>query len=316
MKIVNNKKMIFHAYTGNTLITSMKNKIYMNDIPVLVIRPGISQFNPLLGRLLRSNISNVGILESNLFFSVIRKKILIFKKNELLNEIKIERGSKLLRNGIVYVKKRLIFGDYWRNTDRETVNVYSVDPLEREKEIIIQLKNTRHIHFIQKDGHDENSLIIGTGDNDIECGLYHYNLSKKKLSIIGKGSQQWRTLGIIQKNDHFFWGSDYPDGQNFIYKYNRKNKELKKMYPIEGPAYYSAMTINQTLLIGTAIEDRKKHKACIYVSNDGENWHLLLEFQKDMWHSKYFGYGTIEFIQGQDHLEDIYINLKGLKKSD
>jgi hypothetical protein len=314
MKIISNKNVSFHSFTNNAMIKSRKNKICKDDKSILSIKLGVCQISSLLGRLLRTAIFNTGVIEENMFFAVVRKKILIFRKNRLLNKITIDRGSKPLRNGIIYINNRLIYGDYWRNRKRFTVNIYSVNPLNGKKEIIIQLNNTRHIHFIQKDKIEKNSIIIGTGDKDNESGIYHYDIKKKKLVIIGKGSQDWRALGVIQKDPYIYWGSDCPDKQNFIYRFHRKKKEMTKVYSIAGPAYYSAITKDKILLIGTTVEDRKKHKACIYASDDGKNWQILAEYKKDIWHCKYFGYGIIEFIQGQEQLKDIYINLKGLKK--
>ncbi|MBS3812150.1 MAG: ATP-binding cassette domain-containing protein, partial [Halanaerobiales bacterium] len=40
----------------------------------------------------------------------------------------------------------------------------------------------------------------------------------------------------------------------------------------------------------------------------------IKEFKKDFWNSRLFGYGIIEFIDGQENLKNLHYNLKGLKK--
>lgn len=66
------------------------------------------------------------------------------------------------------------------------------------------------------------------------------------------------------------------------------------------------------MFIGTTIEDRKIHKAVIYKSTDGNYWRPLKTFRKDMFPEVLFGFGTIEFIGGQDKLETLFHNAIGL----
>jgi hypothetical protein len=314
MKILCEKKTTFHSLANKSLIKSSKNNIYQDDTLILTTHSIMGQINSLVRRLSRNEIFYVEALDQNLYIAVLKKKILIFKKNKPLKEIKIRRGNRPLRNGIIYMNERILYGDYWRNRKRLPVNIYSINPISNEKKVIIQFKGIRHIHFIQKDETHKNSLLIGTGDRDDECGIYRYDLAEKKITTIGKGSQNWRALSIIQIDDYLYWGTDCPDQQNFIFRYHRKKKKLSKLHQIAGPAYYSTVNKNKTLIIGTTIENRKKHKACIYISDNGTDWKILAEYKKDMWHGKLFGYGIIEFIKGQAHLQDLLVNLKALKK--
>ena len=80
MKIVTDKYMSFHAFAANAILASWKNRIYKGSKLILLIRPGIFQFSPLMARLMRTNISSVGILKEDLFFSVIRKKNIDFRR--------------------------------------------------------------------------------------------------------------------------------------------------------------------------------------------------------------------------------------------
>jgi len=206
----------------------------------------------------------------------------------------------------------IIFGDYWSNINREPVNVYCFNPIKGVLQTLLTLEEKRHIHFIQQDILNSFNLIIGTGDKDNESGIYSYNLKSGELKEVGNGSQDWRAVSILQKENYFFWGSDCPYKQNYIFKYNRNNQELKKIISIDGPAYYSTTNISGEMFIATTIENRKKHKAIIYKSSDGSKWEVFREWEKDIFPEKLFGYGLIEFINGQDKLKDLYVNLQSL----
>jgi hypothetical protein len=172
----------------------------------------------------------------------------------------------------------------------------------------------RHIHFVCTDLNNKEWIYFGTGDYDNEPGLYKLNIETKKIEIIGEGDQKWRAVDLIQYDNKLIWGTDCEYDQNYIFSYNLSNGHLSRIATIPGPAYYTTRDKLGNLYIGTTIEDRKKHKACILKSNDGQSWKIIKEFKKDMWHSKLFGYGVIEFIHGQENLNKLYYNLVGLKE--
>ncbi len=138
------------------------------------------------------------------------------------------------------------------------------------------------------------------------------NIESGAINKIGGGSQAWRAVSLLQTDGCLIWGSDSEDEQNYIYRYDLSKKKLTKLFLIPGPAYYSTIDKKSIFYIGTTVEDRGRHKACIYRSVDGTQWEQLRYFRKDIWHSKYFGYGTVEFITGQNNLEKLFINKKGL----
>jgi len=306
----------YHCVKNNQLIYSDNNLIKNSEELKLIVNFNQTFLNSfsLLNRLQRKGIHNVKCIK-NLLIIVIKGRILFYNNKELKKVFTINRGSRPLRQGIEILDENLYFGDYWGNPNRLPVNIYKINIKTFEKEIFYSFSQTRHIHFIQKDEQDTNSLFIGTGDSDHESGIYKLNTKTKELSIIAKGNQKFRAVSILQVNNKLFWGSDDPNGQNYIYSIDRDTNELSRIYKIEGPAYYSTINKNGEMFIATTIEDRKKHKAIIYSSSDdGKNWSIYKEFKKDIWHTKYFGYGIIEFIDGQKEYDKLIYNLNGLKE--
>ena len=306
----------FHCVNHNRLIYSKDNHIYFNDKPknILKIKDALPDIFSLLKRLLRNGIHAVKKYNNTLIV-IVKGKIILFRDNKLLKEIEIERGSRPLRDGIACLENKMYYGDYWSNAQRETVNIYQVDLQTFQKEIFYTFTHVRHIHFIQPDKKNQDVLIVGTGDSDSESGIYALNVKTKEFSTIAEGSQAFRAVSILQENNHFFWGSDDPDSENYIFQLNRNTQELRQICEIDGPAYYSAKNKQGDMFIATTIEDRKRHKAIIYRSSDeGQSWSVYREFKKDIWSSKYFGYGVVEFIDGQEYSEELFYNLIGLRE--
>jgi len=269
----------------------------------------------LYNRLFRQGIHNVIYLEKELIAVIVKGKILIIniEDNIIFDEYNI-KGNRPLRQGFALYENKLIYGEYFGNNKREIVKIKSIDYRNSQMNDLLEFDNIRHVHFIQKNKKNTEEIFVGTGDKDRESAIYKYNIQNKALVKIGGGSQKWRAVSILQKDNYIYWGSDCPYKQNYIYRYNRNNGNLTRLRPIGGPAYYSTQNKSGDLFIATTIEDRKKHRAIIYHAEEGENWNELKEFKKDIFPEKLFGYGIIEFIRGQDKLEDLYINLRGLKE--
>ncbi|MGM0608814.1 MAG: hypothetical protein ACQESP_10395 [Candidatus Muiribacteriota bacterium] len=283
------------------------------DIP-LIDKIKIYLLPNILKRLLRIGIFNV-LEYKDMKIIVLKKKILISKSDGTTNKIKIDRGSRPLKNGVALLDGKLYYGDYWGNPNREPAYIYEVDLSSFEKKILFTFDWVRHIHCVQVDKYEKDCLLIGTGDSDSESGIYRLNVQTKELEVLAQGAQKYRTVSIIQTKEKFFYGSDDPDGENYIYAYDKSSCETKPLCKIEGPAYYSTVDKKGYMYIATTIEDRKRHRAIIYRSKEGgASWQEYREFKKDIWHTKYFGYGVIEFVNGQDELEELEYKLVGLKE--
>ncbi len=313
-------KIDYHHYDGVWLWGSRGNRIFrsLELGSTLDEHLRLRGLNPLTqsslyNRLIRNGIHNVIPIDTETVVIVVKKRFLIFEKERLVAEVQIRNGSRPLRQGVLKRNGQIIYGEYWGNPNREPVSIYQFDPYRGNVEILLSLRNKRHIHFIKQDVYDQEKLLIGTGDKDHESTILSYDLDTGCLEVIGGGSQDWRAVSILQKGDYLYWGSDCPYKQNYIYRYNRHTNWLEKIQPIPGPAYYSAINSEGRMFLATTVERRRKHLAVIYSSVNGVRWKEEKEWKKDILPEKLFGYGTIEFIHGQEALRNVFINLRGLK---
>ena len=308
----------YHFYDGVHLWASRGNQILRSvDLgkswyDYLRLSDSVMTRFKLYNSLTRSGNNNIIPVDSETIVVIVKKRLLVFSQKQMVAEVQIEKGSRPLRQGILMKDGYIIYGEYWGNPDRESVNIYRFDPYEGDPQVILSFKNKRHIHFIEDDICNPRKLLIGTGDEDAESGIYSYDLDRGVLTTIGCGSQVWRAVSVLQKGEYLYWGSDCPYQQNHIYRYNRRTGVLERIQPISGPAYYSAINNEGRMFIATTIEQRKEHRAIIYGSSDGETWEEEQEWHKDFFHEKLFGYGVIEFIHGQEALREVFINLRGL----
>ena len=306
----------FHCDCNNNVIFSRGKKVYCfkNTRKLFNIQRILPDYFSLIRRLFRSEIHNIKCINNNFLISV-KGKILFYKNQKKVFQVKIDQGSRPLRQGIEVLNNKMFYGDYWKNIENQSVNLYSVDIYTFKKEIFYTFLNVRHIHFVQKDKLNQNTLLIGTGDSDSESGIYALNILNTEISVIGEGSQKYRAVSILQVGNKLVWGSDDHNGSNHIYSFDRDSSKLTCLHEIGGPAYYSTINSEGDLFIATTIEDRKRHSAIIYTSNNqGKNWSIHKVFKKDIWHLKYFGYGVIEFISGQEKHKKLFYNLVGLKE--
>ena len=313
-------KKYYEMYYKGYIYASSGNKIFrkkLNDEKwesyMKIEDLSILNYFDLYNRLLREGIHNFYKINDEIDAVVLKGQIVFYKNRKLLNRLIIEKGSKPLKNGVLFQQDRIIYSEYYNNKNREPVHVYEYNFYKNKRTIIYTFTNIRHVHFIQQDKTNGNIVYIGTGDLDNESGIYKFDLKNRKIEEIGKGSQVWRAVSILQFGDYLIWGMDSPVEDAYIVRYNLNNGKLEKLKKIEGPAYYSTINRRGIMFIGTTVENRKKHKAIVYKSEDGIKWEATKEYKKDIFHLKYFGFGKISFINNQEELEELYINLVGLK---
>jgi len=307
-------------YFGNRdiVVYARGNNIYIkNDKSTtqLHLKEVLPDTLSLIKRAMRSDIHNV-IMCGDILIIVLKGKLLFFRSEKFIKILPIDRGKRPLREGIVCLENQFFYGDYWMNPDRIKTNIYKIDLSTFKKEVYFSFRHIQHIHFIQKDYFIKGSLLIGTGDRDSESGIYQLDTKTKTIKTILEGSQKYRVVSIIQFKEYLIWGTDAPNHDNYIYRFNRKSQELECLKKISGPAYYSTVTKKGYMYIATTVEDRKRHQAMIYESKDnGVTWAVYKKFKKDIWHCRYFGYGVIEFMTGQEYFDKLFFNTIGLKES-
>lgn len=207
----------FHCYNNNVL-WGLKGRTvyYSNDLGntwtvfTKIRRMKWYVTTSLVGRLTRNRVHNIIPIGADTLVVVVKKVILVFRNGELIAEIDVPNGTRPLRQGIVAKGNSIIFGDYFSNKNRDTVRVYKADIETGNLSTLLSFENTRHVHFIQRDIINAECLLIGTGDLDHESAIYSYNAASGELSCLGRGSQDWRAVSVLQSNNSIIWGTDCP----------------------------------------------------------------------------------------------------------
>lgn len=228
----------------------------------------------------------------------------------------IKRGHRPLRRGICVTKDRLFWGEYWRNPNREPINIYSVEINTQKVETIYQFgrKTIRHIHAVEKDPYNE-KLWISTGDEDSECMIALLDQFTGELEIIGQGEQKWRTVSFCFCPEGVYWGSDNHLGKNKIWRFDRATKHVQVVGDVIGPVYYNTC-LNKYIVFGTTMEKGEGQQ-------DGYGRLYAIDFygriveiwkqRKDLWHPRLFGYGVFEFAEGRISHNRFWITAKGFE---
>jgi hypothetical protein len=281
----------------------------------------------LVNRLGRKGIHNIIRLNDELFLIIVKGAFLLFDfyRKIIVGRVEYPRGSRPLRNGVCLVGNCILIAEYFMNHANVPVYLYRLNienfTLDKHLEFDRPYNGLRdkdnyldglHIHFVVPMASNCNKVIFSTGDLDPQCGIYVLELDTMEIEAIGFGSQMWRAVSLLQKDGYWYWGTDCPYRKNHIIRYDYTKKTYEKVLTCESPFYYSTIDADGNMYMATTVERPDNHKAIIYRSKDGLTWQPVVEFKKDLWSPKYFGYGIIEFIHGQNYLNTLHVNLSGL----
>lgn len=125
----------------------------------------------------------------------------------------------------------------------------------------------------------------------------------------------WRAVELQFTKHSVLWGTDNPDGENFICEWDRATRVFRKLMPVIGPVYYSSM-VRSGMLFSTAVERGEGQQdgcARVYHLDASRHGHELIKLRKDRWNSRLFGYGTITFADGLGDLDGAWIATRGLR---
>lgn len=191
------------------------------------------------------------------------------------------KGRGVMPMGIVVDNTGTIFfGEYGFNANRDEVSLYfSKDDGKTWKTLKKFLPGEiRHIHAVQYDEY-ENLIWIATGDLPNESIIGNFDLKYHKFTVVFQGSRMYTAVSLMFTSDYIYWGTDAPERQNYIYRYNRKTKELQRLNELDGPVYYSYKMNNGNMIFGTYVEKgagELDRKATVWYSINGNDWQKLI----------------------------------------
>ena len=134
---------------------------------------------------------------------------------------------------------------------------------------------------------------------------------------VGKGSQDWRAIGVCCSQDKLLWGTDagsVPD-QNHINTMDRKTCELHTIYDVEGPCHGSASFKDGRIFISTGVEGGENEKdrfARLKEISDGKIIEHL-KMKKSLF-PFIMQYGVMRFPFGTENIDRVVFTAMGLNK--
>ena len=276
-----------------------KTWILQGTLPVPVQKVILSKIR-FISRGLRTGIHQITTMHNG--------KIIICCSNEfylsdtsLANFERIELHSRfyqILDHNICVTPHFTYFGEYFRNVERNPVTVFRTgDGKTWTKIFSFPKKSVKHIHLLQYDPYFR-KIWFSTGDSDSECLLGYSDPDFSHVEIVGRNHQDWRCLELLFTPEKIFWGTDNPEGQNWLMALDRNSGVVQKLKKFNGPVY-NLKQFSKNYMILTATEGgggELDNRAHVWLAADPEkgSWTDYLSFQKDYLPFK-FGYGRLFF---------------------
>lgn len=216
--------------------------------------------NRLTRQLLRRGIHHlVPLGDGSVFLTAKRISYVVDASGDVKHTFSGYKGNKPGHQGVCITPKgNIFFAEYTLNMDRsnDTSLYRSIDGgANFERVLTLGGNQIRHMHFVKWDPYEE-CLWLGTGDEDRENLLMRSDDEGETWEVIGKGSQDWRAIGLCFDEKYLIWGTDagsVPD-QNHINRMDRKTGKLEVLADAEGPCHGCGSFKDGRVFISTGIE--------------------------------------------------------------
>jgi hypothetical protein len=228
------------------------------------------------------------------------------------------RGDSVLLMGITEtLSGNVYFGEYSMNPYRLPVRIWRVKNDLSTYEIAHEFESgsIRHVHGIYSDPYHPRRLWVTVGDFEGECFIFYTDDEFSTLNRLGDGTQLWRAVGLLFREDAVFWLTDTELEQNKIVSLDRRTLTLTLHGDVHSPTWYSTQTTDGLFVAATTVERGpgvQANRAWLMVSEDAENWHKVLSFRKDMWPLQPFKFGVMSFASGSYDSDNIWISGEAL----
>lgn len=333
MKLVRLRKIenseIIHYYHKGDIISSTLNLIKVNTSDFSVtIRLPISVTHKILGksRLLRRlfRLDKCNVIRVSNKLVIIRGGIVYnydLIEKSLLKTLDLVSCKNVLHQSICITScGKVFFGEYGRNSNRESVNIYrSVDAgLSWEIVHSFPAGEIRHVHGCYFDLF-ENKIWTLTGDLNGENKILVSNLDFTDIRVYGDGSQKYRSVSIIFEQSCVHWFMDSPTEENYHFTLDRKTEQISMNSSFPGPIWYVKQLQDGICLLGTTVEiGQGVHEkyASLWLSKDLKKWELVAKFSKDCLPMPYFKWGVIGFSDGVQYSDDFVLHFEALSGLD
>lgn len=271
----------------------------------------------LAQRLLRFMVTNVVPLSNGDLFVTFDKSVGIVRDGRYKELPGLERPCRVLRAACALDDKGSIyFGEYLANTERGPMRIYRYKTGDDRIETVhtFPAGSIRHVHGVYFDKFSD-SVFCLTGDDENECQMLRTDDEFKTVETIGSGDETWRAVSMLFNERSIFYGTDAEHRDNNILELDRKTKARRDLGTVNGTVFYSKQLGNDLFFTTTAenAPSQVENVAALWkVTSDGE-CSQLAKFEKDMWHTSLFQFGTIHFPYTNRLDQELYFQLVAVK---
>lgn len=316
------KDKIWVAYGMMFFATDYNGKRVSRKYRVDGLKERILSCHRLSSQLLRVGIHHILPLKNGSLLVVVKRRLYILShEGDVMNEWNEFSGNKPAHQGVcVTPDGSIFFGEYVLNPNRN-MEVKLWRSLDNGMSFHVVKSFApgviRHIHFVKWDVY-EKCLWMGTGDygeGNKECCLFRSEDNGESWDLIGKGSQDWRAIGVCFTEEALLWGTDAgscSDTVHFI-RMDRKTRQISIVADFEGPCHGCASYMDGRSFFSTGVEGGENEKDCYsrmkqLVDGKPENvWQL----KKDIW-PLILQYGVMRFPLGSDQCDRVVFTTLGL----
>lgn len=228
---------------------------------------------------------------------IVRKSIVLLKKDAACFRpvFTISKGGR--PKAIEKTPKGQLFvGEYSLNPYRHEIRIWTSDRTCQYWDIayVFHAGKIRHIHNIIWDPYRKGLLVL-TGDREGECAILFSDDYFHTLTEIVRGGQVYRSCNVFCRPEGIYYATDSELEKNWIIFLNLHTGQTKKILSLPGSSIYANQMANH-YFISTCVEPSKINNyqfATLWTSKNLQDWKKLIEFKKDLWPGKYFGFGNI-----------------------
>ncbi|MEM7173052.1 MAG: hypothetical protein AAF530_23015 [Pseudomonadota bacterium] len=243
-------------------------------------------FSYLARRIMRAEVYRMRVLPNGNRVYVFRGGIYTQAAGEDSAKLsmKITRGSRPT-SLCVSKEGHAVFGEYWKNQDRESVRVYASKDSGLSWQAVYEFApgSIRHIHGIQYDEWDD-CYWIATGDDGDEVQLIRASTDFSKIEIVRQGLQDYRFFSLTVSKEKLLLATDSPDDQNHIFLYDKKADRLETATTIENASFFSCQVGNHHFVSTITEPTEVNDETASYLwagSQETDNWRRIVKFPVD-----------------------------------
>lgn len=211
----------------------------------------------------------------------------------------------------------IYFGEYFMNPARKPVRIFRIQPDLRGFEVAhaFDAPRPRHVHAVHADPFRPGRLWVTMGDFEGECYLACSDDRLASLEFIGDGSQTFRMVGVLFREDRIHWLTDSHIEQNRIVSMDRATHEIEIHGERDASSWYLAETTDGRYLATTTVEPGPgihTDEVRLLVSDDAVEWRELAAFDKDAFPMRGFGFGSLSLPSGELDAGGFWISGEGV----